>query len=67
MKGLRFELHKGTPVLSRFEQSEKFGLLTPNRMQPQETFNINIVNNFFRFPSVTHMPKFDNQSRSYGC
>jgi hypothetical protein len=66
MMGLKFELHKGTPVLSRFEQSEKFVLLTPNRMKSQETFNI-IVNNFFRFPSITHMPKSDNQSRGYGC
>jgi hypothetical protein len=54
------------PVLSRIEQSENSELLTPNRMQSQETFSTGIVVNFFRFPAVIHTPKSDKQNKSYG-
>jgi hypothetical protein len=35
-------------------------------MQSQETFNIGIVVNFLSFPTVTCMPKSDQENESYG-
>jgi hypothetical protein len=46
-------------VLDSIEYSVNSELLTPNRMQSQETSNTNIAANFLNFPMVNHAPQSD--------
>jgi hypothetical protein len=52
-------------VLGRIKYPVKSELLTLNRMQSQETSNINIAANFLNFPPVIHMLQSDQRFRSY--
>jgi hypothetical protein len=51
-------------MLSRFEQSENFTLLSSVQAQSQKTSNTKLVDNFIIFLVVTHMLKSDKQRRS---
>jgi hypothetical protein len=52
-------LSYGNSVLDSIEYSAKSELLTPNRMQSQETSNTNIAANFLNLLTVTHVPQLD--------
>jgi hypothetical protein len=52
-------------VLSRFEYSEHFSLLSLVQVQSQKTSNTKLVANFLNFLFITHTLKSDKQRRSY--
>jgi hypothetical protein len=62
---VQVQSQKTSSLFIIFEQFENFKLLSLVQVQSQKTSNTKLVDNFLKFPFITHTLKSDKQRRSY--